>query len=165
MMDQRDIKRFLLDKIDEGYCLVVGTNEMMDNFTSAFGVSIEIMMMDYITKEGQIEPRPMEIFNGRKKEIQLFGVSKKIDLLDARRMLNMSHSNEEEDLIAIELAQEIDEEYGYKYSIDGLAAGNDQEKVDIIDSIFREPESISNQLRKEVNDAIERNNAYIYLKK
>ena len=49
MMYQRDIKRFLLDKIDEGYCLVIGTNEMMDNFTSAFEVSIEIMMMDFLT--------------------------------------------------------------------------------------------------------------------
>lgn len=164
-MDQKDLKRFLLDKTDEGYCLVVGTNEMMDNFTSAFGVSIEIIMMDYQKVEGEIESKPMEIFNGRKKEIQLLGMAKKIDLIDARRMLNMPPSTEEDDMVAIELIQEIDEEYGYKYSIEALAAKTDQEKVDIVDSIFREPETINDQLRKEVKDAIRRNDAYIYLKK
>lgn len=164
MMSQRDLKRFLLDKIDEGYCLLMGTNEMMDNFSSTFGVSVELIMMDQKV-EGGIETKPMEIFNGRKKEIQLLGMAKKIDLIDARRMLNMSPSTDEDNMVAIELIQEIDEEYGNKYSIEALAAKTDQEKVDIIDSIFREPESMNDQLKKEVTDAIKRNDAYIYLKK
>ena len=148
MMTKEDLKRFLLDKIGEGYCLVIGTNEMMDNFTSAFRAPIDIMMMDYQTEEGKVVSKPIEIFNARIKEIQSLGMVKKIDIISARRMLNLTSSDKEDDMVAIELVQEIDDECGYSYNINGIAVKTDQEKIDLINSMFRSPESINDELRK-----------------
>ena len=159
--DIRYLKRHLLDEIDDGYCLIIGTNQMIDKYTEAFGVNVYIVMTSFMTKESKVEHAPMEIFDGRTKDIKLLGAAKKKDILDAGKASGMINDDSGDFLVAISLVERFDKEYGYRHGIDGHIAKTDQEKVDFIDSLFRVP---GPDIEKDVDSAKKRKDAYIYSK-
>lgn len=145
-----NIKEFVFEKISkEDYCIVIGSDNSINEFSGTFGVRVDILMKDFRIQD-RTKSEPIRVFNGDTKEILMFGLAKKKDMKNIINVINMSGAKKEdiENVTAIMLQKE--------HRIFAHQTKNDAEKVKLIDKIFTIPdEDIRNEM-KEIMDNLKR---------
>ena len=143
-----NIKEFVFEKISkEDYCIVIGSDNSIDEFSDTFGVRVAILMKDFRIQD-KTKSEPIIVFNGDTKEILMFGLTKKKDMENVIKVINMSGAKKED----IENVTVIMLQKGHR--IFAHRTKSDEEKVKLIDKIFKIPdEEIRNEM-KEIMDNI-----------
>lgn len=135
------LKDYVIDQImNKDRCLVIGSNNMMNQFTKDCKVPIDIVMADLLDFDGKIVAEPMRIFNKNSGEILLLGMASKTKLINIITLGMSKDVDKAKDLVIIELKKEkcIG---GYKFTADSRIACTKEEKIAMISSLFRRPDN------------------------
>lgn len=129
------IADFILEKIKEDYCIILGTDEMIDNFSEEFRVDVNIMLMDYRDND-DIKTDMIKLYNARTKEIVTLGMVKKIDIINIinMRIKTKGEKTDLKDIIGIELEKEE-----RKKGIYPIMAKTDKDKKRLVNELLKEP--------------------------
>lgn len=145
-----NIKEFVFEKISkEDCCIVIGSNDMINDFSSTFGVRIDVLMGDF-RKKDKTKSEPIRVFNGDTKEILMFGLAKKKDMKNVITGMKMHGATKEdiENITAIMLKK--------GHHIFTHQTKSDEEKAELIDKIFKIPDKKMIDEMKEVMDNIKK---------
>ena len=152
-----NIKEFVFEKISkEDYCIIIGSDKSIDDFSGTFGVRVDILMKEFIIRD-KAKSEAIRIFNGDTKEILMFGLAKKKDMKNVIKVINMSGGKTEdmENVTAVMLQK------GHR--ILAHQTKSDEEKVKLIDKIFQIPdEETRNEMKEIIDDMKNRNDEELY---
>lgn len=146
-----DIKEFVFDKISkEDYFIVMGSDDMIDEFSGTFGVEVNILMEVFSGKDNKFKSEPIRIFNDDTKEILMFGLAKKKDIKNFVPAMKKSGLKKEDikDITAIMLQK--------GYHIFTYQTKSDKEKIELVDKIFKIANDERSSKMKEVMDNLKR---------
>jgi len=137
------LKDYIIENVMEhDRCLVIGSSKMMDQFTKDCRVPIDVVMADLSDFDGRIISEPMRIFNKRSKEILLLGMASKTEMINVITLGMTRDVGMARDLVAVELIREKCRG-GYRFSADSRCAGTREEKIEMISSLFRRPDTVT----------------------
>jgi len=135
------LKDYIVENVMEhDRCLVIGSSKMMDQFTKDCRVPIDVVMADLSDFDGRIVSEPMRIFNKRSKEILLLGMASKTKMINVITLGMTKDLDKIKDLVAVELIRERCRG-GYRFSADSRCANTREEKIEMIFSLFRRPDT------------------------
>lgn len=156
------VRNFVLKQImNENRCLVIGPEYLMNRFCEDNGIRIDYIMTDSLNMDNEIESEPVKIYNAKSREVLLLSLTDKDSLanliMQGRRMTGVAKSMSEEKtllryLVGVELVKKRYRD-GYQPSADVICASSNQEKIKMINSIFRRPpEKTINDMRPLLED-------------
>lgn len=139
------LKNYVMRKImKENFCLVMGSKELIDKFSDDCNIDIDIVMTDILTFDNQVESVPLKIFDRRSKDIMICGLAKKDSLINIVTQGNPENMQEVNDLVSLELRKEVYND-GYIFNADSICARTEEDKVRMINSLFRIPDKETKQ--------------------
>jgi len=145
-----NIKEFVFEKISkEGYCIIIGSDDIIDDFSGTFGVRIDILMGDF-KKRDKTESEPIMVFNGDSKDVLMFGLAKKKDMKNVMTGMKIHGATKEdiENITAVMLQK--------GHNIFTYQTKSDEEKMELIEKIFKIPDEERMGEMKEVINNIKR---------
>jgi hypothetical protein len=134
------LKEYIIDNVmNNDYCLVIGSDDMMKQFSKDCKVPIDRVMADLLDIDGNIIAEPMRIFNKESGEILLLGMANKTKLINVVTFGMTKNVDKAKDLVIVELKKEK-LNGGYKFLADSRIAYTQEEKIEMISSLFRRPD-------------------------
>lgn len=134
------LKDYIIENvIKHDRCLVMGSSDMMDQFTKDCKVPIDVVMADLVDFDGKIVAEPMRIFNKASKEIFLLGMASKTKIINVMIRGTIKDVDKAKDLVMVELKKEKCKS-GYIFTADSSCANTQEEKIAMISSLFRRPD-------------------------
>jgi hypothetical protein len=133
------VRNFVLKQVTkENRCLVLGTEDMIDDFCKGTGVSIDYIMTDMLNIDNEIESVPAKLYNPKSGEVVLIGLTGKDYLVD---MITQSRRMDGEDIkedLRYILGVQLVKKGGAK-SADVMCGDSEEEKIKMVEKIFRRP--------------------------
>jgi hypothetical protein len=111
----------------------------MTQFTKDCKVPIDVVMADLSDFDGRVAAEPMRIFNKRSGEILLLGMASKAKLINVITLGMTKDVDKAKDLVIIELNKKKCKG-GYIFTADSSCAETQEEKIEMISSLFRRPD-------------------------
>jgi len=145
-----NIKEYVFEKISkDDYCIVIGSDDMIDDFSGSFGVRIDILMGDF-KKQNKTESEPIMVFNNDTKEVLMFGLAKKKDMKNIIKGMKIHGVTKEdiENITAVMLQK--------GHNIFTYQTKSNEEKMELINKIFKIPDEERMGEMKEVINNIKR---------
>jgi hypothetical protein len=133
------VRNFVLKQVTkENRCLVLGTEDMIDDFCKGTGVKIDYVMTDLLDIDNEIESVPAKLYNPKSGEIVLIGLTGKDYLVNMiTQSRRMDGEDVKEDLRYILGVQLIKK--GHMKSADVMCGDSEEEKIKMVEKIFRRP--------------------------
>jgi len=139
------LKDYVLRKVmKENFCLVMGSSELIDKFSDDCNIDIDIVMTDMLTFDNQVESVPLKVFDRKSKNVMICGLTKKDLLIEVMTQGMPENMEEAKDLVSLELRKEVYND-GYIFNADSICARTEEDKVRMISSLFRVPDSETKQ--------------------
>ena len=135
------LKEYVIRKVmKENFCLVIGPSELIDKFSNDCNIDVDIIMTDMLTIDNQVESIPLKIFDKISKDVMICGLSKKDLLINIVTQGNPENMEDAKNLVALELRKEVYND-GYIFNADSVCARTEEDKIKMINSLFRIPDS------------------------
>ena len=156
--DLGKVRDFVLKQVmEENRCLVLGTEEMIDMFCGDTGVKIDYILTDTLNIDNDIESVPAKMYNPKSKEVFLLSLTDKDYLTDMiAHYRRMDGEGVKEDLRYLLGIQLVNKRYrdGYRRSADVICADSEEEKIKMVENMFRRPpENVIDQMKVISKDA------------
>lgn len=133
------VRDFVLRQVTkENRCLVLGTEDMIDDFCKGTGISIDYIMTDMLNIDNEIESVPAKLYNPKSREIVLIGLTNKDYLtnmmIHSRQIDGESIKEDLRYLLGVQLIKK-----GHMKSADVICGDSEEDKIKMVENMFRRP--------------------------